>query len=131
MLYSLLVKWDLDRVAARVAELREQIEFHNYRYYVLNDPAILDPEFDRLFRKLRELEDDHPELSSPDSPTQRVGAAAQEQFRKVEHQAPLLSLANAFDEEGLRAFHRRISNLLKTSEIDFITELKIDGSPWR
>ena len=114
-------------MAARVAELREQIEFHNYRYYVINDPAILDPEFDRLFRKLRELEDNHPELSSPDSPTQRVGAAAQEQFRKVEHQAPLLSLANAFDEEGLRAFYRRISNLLKTSEIDFITELKIDG----
>ena len=114
-------------MTARVAQLREQIEFHNYRYYVLDDPAILDAEYDQLFRELQELENDHPELSSPDSPTQRIGATPQEQFRKVEHQAPLLSLANAFNEEELRAFYRRISNLLETSEIDFSTELKIDG----
>lgn len=127
MLYILSVERDLDRAAARVAELQERIEFHNYRYYVLNDAAILDSEYDQLFRELRELENDHPELSSPDSPTQRVGAAAQDRFRKVEHQAPLLSLANAFDEGELRSFYRRISNLLGTPEIEFVTELKIDG----
>jgi DNA ligase (NAD+) len=117
-----------DHAAARIAELRKELEFHNYRYYTLDDPVISDQEYDRLFRELVELEREYPELAAPDSPTQRVGAEPQERFRKVQHRRPMLSLANAFDEDELRAFFKRISNLLETTEIDFVTELKIDGS---
>ncbi len=118
---------NVDQVAARVAELRKDIEYHNYRYYVLDEPVISDEEYDRLFRELVELEREFPELASPDSPTQRVGAEPQERFRKVQHRRPMLSLANAFDEEELRAFEKRIRNLLDTDGIGFVTELKIDG----
>lgn len=118
---------NVDQVAARVAELRKEIEYHNYRYYVENDPVISDAEYDRLFRELLELEKEYPELTSPDSPTQRVGAEPQEKFRKVQHRRPMLSLANAFDEEELRAFNKRIRNFLEVDGIDFVTELKIDG----
>ncbi len=119
---------NIDKVAARIADLRKEIEVHNYRYYVENNPVVSDEEYDRMFHELRELEREHPELASPDSPTQRVGAEPQERFQKVEHLQPMLSLANAFDEEELRAFERRIRNLLKTDEIDYVTELKIDGN---
>ena len=119
---------DIDKVAARIAELRKDLEYHNYRYYVENDPVISDAEYDRMFRELLELEGEHPELASPDSPTQRVGAEPQERFRKVEHLRPMLSLANAFDEDELRAFDRRIRNLLDAEAVDFVTELKIDGN---
>jgi DNA ligase (NAD+) len=122
------VNTNIDQVAARIAELRKEIEVHNYRYYVENNPVVADEEYDRMFRELRELEQEHPELASPDSPTQRVGAEPQERFQKVEHLQPMLSLANAFDEEELRTFERRIRNLLKTDEIDYVTELKIDGN---
>ncbi len=118
---------NVDQVAARLAELRKEIEYHNYRYYVAADPVISDTEYDRLFRELAQLEQEHPELASADSPTQRVGAEPQDKFRKVQHRRPMLSLANAFDEEELRAFYRRIRNLLETDAIDFVTELKIDG----
>ncbi len=113
--------------ASRLAELRHEIEQHNYRYYILDDPSISDQEYDRLFRELQALEEDHPELQSPDSPTRRVGAEPEEKFAKVEHHAPMLSLANAFDEAELRAFHKRIANLLGRQDIDFVSELKIDG----
>jgi DNA ligase (NAD+) len=116
-----------DQVAARVAELRKEIEYHNYRYYVVDDPVISDEEYDRLFRELVELEKEYPELASPDSPTQRVGAEPQERFKKVQHGRPMLSLANAFDHEELLAFEKRIRNLLGAEDIDFVTELKIDG----
>ncbi len=128
MLYSASVKSDIDRVASRIGELRKELEFHNYRYYIADDPVITDAEYDRLLRELVELEAEHPEFASEDSPTQRVGAEPQEKFNKVEHHAPMLSLANAFDEGELRAFHKRISNLLGTSDIDFVSELKIDGA---
>jgi DNA ligase (NAD+) len=118
---------NIDQAASRVAELRQQIEYHNFRYYVANDPVIDDAEYDRLFRELLELEREFPELASADSPTQRVGAEAQDRFRKVEHRRPMLSLANAFDEEELRAFQKRIRNMLEVDDIDFVTELKIDG----
>lgn len=118
---------DIDRVAARITELRKEIEDHNYRYYVLDDPVIPDEEYDRIFRELLDLERAHPELAAPDSPTQRVGAEPQAKFRKVGHHRPMLSLANAFDEQELRAFFKRISNLLGATDIDFVTELKIDG----
>ncbi len=120
---------NIDRVAARIAELRKEIEYHNYRYYVDDNPVISDEEYDRMFRELLELEREHPELASPDSPTQRIGAEAQERFQKVEHPKPMLSLANAFDEEELVAFERRICNLLgNDARIDYVTELKIDGN---
>ena len=128
MVYSRTVDRNGDRAAARIAELRKEIENHNYRYYSLDDPVIPDEEYDRLFRELQDLEREFPELASADSPTQRVGAEPQERFRKVEHRRPMLSLAKIVDEEELRAFFKRISGLLETTEIDFVTELKIDGS---
>jgi len=118
---------DIDRVAARIAELRQKIEYHNYLYYVKDASEISDAEYDRMFRELLELEKAHPELASPDSPTQRVGGEPLERFRKVEHRAPMLSLANAFSEEELRAFNTRIAKLLERDEIAYVTELKIDG----
>ncbi len=119
---------DHQQAEARAAKLRERIEYHNYRYYVLDDPLISDAEYDRLFRELQELEKAFPELASPDSPTRRVGAEPQEKFSKVRHHAPMLSLANAFDEAELRAFEKRIRNLLGTVDsIDYVSELKIDG----
>ena len=118
---------DVDRVAARIAVLRKEIEYHNYRYYVLDAPLISDQEYDGMFQELLELEQEHPELASPDSPTQRVGAEPLEKFEKVEHRAAMLSLANAVNEQELQDFHKRISKLLGTEDIDFVTELKIDG----
>jgi DNA ligase (NAD+) len=92
----------------RVQRLRKQIEHHNYRYYVLDDPEIGDAEYDRLFRELEQIELDHPELLTPDSPTRRVGAPALSQFAPVTHTVPMLSLNNAFSEEDVTAFDRRI-----------------------
>ena len=94
---------DIDRAAERIAKLRKDAEYHNYRYYVLDDPDISDEEYDRLLRELLEMEEEYPELASPDSPTQRVGAEPLDRFQKVQHRAPMLSLANAFDEAELRA----------------------------
>src|SRR5437762_12360348 len=90
---------DLQAIQARVACLRSQIEYHNDRYFVQDDPEISDAEFDGLMRELRELEATHPELASPDSPTQRVGAGPSERFPVVQHRVPMLSLANAFTPE--------------------------------
>ena len=118
---------DIDRVAARIAELRQKIEYHNYLYYMKDASEISDAEYDRMFRELLELEKAHPELASPDSPTQRVGGEPLERFNKVEHRAPMLSLANAFSEEELRAFNTRIAKLLERDEIAYVTEMKIDG----
>ncbi len=118
---------DIDRVAARIAELRQKLEYHNYLYYVKDSPEISDAEYDRMFRELLELEKAHPELASPDSPTQRVGGQPLERFTKVEHHAPMLSLANAFSEEELRAFNRRVCGLLEREQAAYVTELKIDG----
>ncbi len=116
----------------RAAELRRQLEHHNRRYYVLDDPEIGDDEYDALLNELRAIEADHPELGSADSPTQRVGAPPLERFRQVEHAEPMLSLANARNEEELRAWETRIRNHLKrldigASEFSYTTEPKIDG----
>jgi DNA ligase (NAD+) len=118
---------DIDRTAARIAELRQKLEYHNYLYYVQDAPEISDAEYDRMFRELLELERAHPELASPDSPTQRIGGEPLERFDKVPHHAPMLSLANAFSEAELLAFDKRISNLLDQSDIAYLTEMKIDG----
>jgi DNA ligase (NAD+) len=111
----------------RVEELRSLINYHNYRYYVLNEPEISDAEFDQLMRELRELEEKYPELVTPDSPTQRVGGEPVAAFGVVEHRVPMLSLGNAFSEEELRAWYRRVAGLVETERIAWVCELKIDG----
>ena len=118
----------------RIEGLRRQIEHHNYRYYVLDDPEISDPEFDGLFQELQHLESEHPELRSPDSPTQRVGAKPLEEFEQIRHPEPMLSLANARDADELRAWQKRTVNMLDKSGdgergqgLEFVTEPKIDG----
>jgi DNA ligase (NAD+) len=110
----------------RVEELRAQIEDANHRYYILDDPAITDAEFDALLRELIDLEDAHPQLRTPDSPTQRVGARPSERFAPFEHSQPMLSLANAFDADELRAFDERVRKLAAVP-ISYVCELKIDG----
>ncbi len=117
-----------DDLIRRVESLREQIRYHNYRYYVLDEPVISDAEYDALMRELRNLEAAHPELVTPDSPTQRVGAPPSEQFAKVQHAVPMLSLANAFDEAGIRAWYDRTLRLLGSdAPVAFVVEPKIDG----
>lgn len=120
---------DQDRVAAEqeLARLREEIHSHNYRYHVLDVPVIGDAEFDSLLRRLRELEDAHPDLVTPDSPSHRVGGKPLEAFGSVVHSVPMLSLGNAFSEEELRAFDRRVRGLLPGEDVSYVTELKIDG----
>lgn len=118
---------DIERDKERIAELREQINYHNHRYYVLDSPEISDAEYDALMAELRELEEEYPHLITPESPTQRVGAAPLEAFGAVEHRVPLLSLANVFSSEELLGWHKRISNLVPGREMDFVCELKLDG----
>ncbi|OUM92547.1 MAG: DNA ligase (NAD(+)) LigA, partial [Firmicutes bacterium ZCTH02-B6] len=113
--------------AARIQELREQINYHNYRYYVLDDPVISDAEFDRLMRELERLEAEYPELVTPDSPTQRVGAPPSEAFATVVHRVPMLSLANAFSPEELRAFDARARKLAEADRLEYVCEPKFDG----
>jgi DNA ligase (NAD+) len=118
---------DVNEGRQRIAELRETINHHNYRYYVLDSPEISDAEYDELMRELQRLEVEHPELVTPDSPTQRIGAPPVEAFGVVEHPQPLLSLANAFSYEELIAWYKRVSNLLGGSQFDLVCEPKIDG----
>ena len=118
---------DVATIQQRVEELRQQINYHNYRYHVADDPEITDGEYDALMRELRELEAEHPELQSPDSPTQRVGGAPSEKFAVVEHAIPMLSLANAFNEEELRGWYGRATRLLGREITGFVLEPKIDG----
>jgi len=119
--------YDAEKLAARAAELRQQIEEANYRYYVLNAPTISDREYDDLFRELRELEENHPELQTPDSPTQRVGAAISTDFAPHRHPVPMLSLANARNIAELEAWYKRARSLLPNAVFTFVCELKIDG----
>ncbi|PZC49196.1 MAG: DNA ligase (NAD+) [Chloroflexi bacterium] len=111
----------------RIEQLREQLHDHNYRYYVLDAPTVSDEEYDRLLRELQELEERFPELATLDSPTQRVGAAPAPGFSAVKHREPMLSLANAFNDEEFWAWHQRVANLLETDSFDLICELKLDG----
>ncbi len=116
-------------VARRIEELRNQINYHIYRYHVLDDPVISDDAYDALYRELQELEAAHPELRSPDSPTQRVGGELREEFRAVEHPQPMLSLSNAFNPDELRAWRDRFLRLLPADypEPAYVVEPKIDG----
>ncbi|MDQ6878992.1 MAG: NAD-dependent DNA ligase LigA, partial [Candidatus Dormibacteraeota bacterium] len=112
--------------AARSTELREEIRKHEHAYFVLDMPQVSDAEFDALVLELRRIEDEHPELVTPDSPTQRVGGEASEQFAKVRHRSPMLSLQNAFDEAEIRAFDRRAREGVG-ADVKYCAELKIDG----
>ncbi len=118
---------DREHPAEEIERLRDLINYHNYRYYVLDSPEVVDAEYDELMRRLRELEAEHPELITPDSPTQRVGAAPVEAFGVVEHRLPLLSLSNAFSNEELVAWYKRILNIRAAKDFDFVCEAKIDG----
>ena len=111
----------------RAAKLRRELNFHNHRYYTLDDPVISDAEYDVLLRELRDIEAEHPELLTADSPTQRVGGDPSPAFDEVEHSRPMLSLDNAFDFDELAAWYRRVSGLLDGADFQLVCELKIDG----
>jgi len=114
-------------VAIRARQLREEIERHNYQYYALDNPLISDPDYDRMFHELQELEGRHPDLVTPDSPTQRVGAKPLAEFAEVVHGTPMLSLNNAFDEEEVAAFDRRVREALALDHVEYAAEPKFDG----
>src|SRR5580765_6353099 len=110
-----------------VEDLREELRYHEYRYHVLDDPAISDATYDKLLVKLKEIEAAHPELVTADSPTARVGAAPREGFQEVRHTRPMLSLDNAFSFDALRDFDRRVREGIGRQEIEYIAEHKFDG----
>src|SRR5436309_8846604 len=113
--------------ARRIEKLREEIRRHEHHYYVLDAPKISDADFDKLMQELKRLEAEHPELVTPDSPTQRVGGKPREGFVKVEHSRPMLSLDNAYNEQELRDWERRVRELAGTGKIEYVCELKLDG----
>jgi DNA ligase (NAD+) len=114
-------------VEAELEDLREKLHHHEYLYHVLDRPEISDAEYDRMMRRLKELETAHPDLVTPDSPTQRVGGKAREGFVKVRHSSPMLSLDNALNEDEMRAFDQRVRELLKGEPHEYVAELKLDG----
>ena len=114
-------------IRERVEKLREEIRYHEYRYYVLDAPEISDAEFDQLMRELEKLEAEYPELISGDSPTQRVGGEPLSAFEKIEHSVPMLSLGNAFNEGELRDFAEKVYRLAGRRDLEFLVEHKLDG----
>lgn len=118
---------DSAHVRERIESLQQSLNYHNHRYYVLDSPEISDEEYDRLFAELKQLEQQHPDLVTPDSPTQRVGAAPVAALGTFEHPVPLLSLANAFSPEDLKAWWKRTSDLLRNADFTTVCEPKIDG----
>lgn len=115
------------KIEKEIDQLRRDIHHHDHLYYVLDQPEISDREYDRLFDKLKELEAKHPELVTPDSPTQRVGGKASEKFDPVEHKVPMMSLDNTYNVEEVEDFHQRVCKTLGTEEVEYVVELKIDG----
>jgi DNA ligase (NAD+) len=121
------------QVGDEIKALRQALDEHNYAYHVLDAPTVPDAEYDRLLRRLVALETERPELITPDSPTQRVGAAPIAKFREVRHAKPMLSLDNVFDEEALASFHRRVRDRLAASGVEvedlhYVAEPKLDGA---
>ena len=116
-----------EEIKEKAEKLRRELRHHSYMYYVLERPEITDYEFDHMYRELVDIEKEYPELVTPDSPTQRVGAKASEDFPKVRFRKPMLSLANAFNAEELHEFDRRVKQGLGEEKVEYITELKIDG----
>ncbi len=114
-------------IEKEIAELRDKIRYHEHRYYVLDDPEISDFEFDKLMQRLKELELQHPELVTPDSPTQRVGGAPASELPKVRHSAPMMSLDNTYSVDDLREFDRRVRELAGRDQVEYVAELKLDG----
>src|SRR5882757_277841 len=114
-------------ILKKLEALRDKIRHHEYRYYVLDDPEISDAEFDQLINELKKIEGEHPELITQDSPTQRVGGKAREGFVKVRHSSSMLSLDNAYTEEELRDWERRVHELSGRSDVEYMCELKLDG----
>ena len=126
--YNLLVMATATKgIEKKIEALREKIRHHEYRYYVLDDPEISDAEFDQLMNELKKIEDEHPELITPDSPTQRVGGKPREGFLKAPHSSPMLSLDNTYSEDELRNWERRVHELSGRDDIDYVCELKLDG----
>ncbi|MGB9832785.1 MAG: DNA ligase LigA-related protein, partial [Caldisericum exile] len=116
-----------EQAEKRLKELRDLINYHNYRYYVLDSPEITDAEYDRLFQELLAIEERFPDLVTPDSPSQKVGAPPLKEFPEVIHTVPMLSLGNAFDDNDLREFDRRVKRESGLNQIEYETELKMDG----
>ena len=121
---------NLPAIKKEIEKLRQEIEYHNYQYYVEDSPVLTDAEYDRLMQQLIALEEQHPQFKSPDSPTQRVGAKPAREFATVKHLLPMLSLANAFTMEDIQSFDKRVKKILETpsgKDIAYVAELKIDG----
>ncbi|EJW92713.1 protein containing NAD-dependent DNA ligase, adenylation domain protein, partial [gut metagenome] len=112
---------------SRIKALREELERHNYNYYVLSAPTISDFEFDKMMRELQDLEAAHPEFADPDSPTMRVGSDISKEFAQVKHKYPMLSLGNTYSEDEIRDFYNRVSRSLN-EPFDIVAELKYDGT---
>jgi len=118
----------MDSIEQQLTELRTTLRHHEYLYHVMDAPEVPDAEYDRLMRELRELEAQHPDLITPDSPTQRVGAAPLSAFTQIRHEVPMLSLDNVFDEESFLAFNKRVQDRLKSTDaLSYCCELKLDG----
>ncbi|HHS12981.1 MAG TPA: NAD-dependent DNA ligase LigA [bacterium] len=117
----------MNSIKEDIENLRDEIRQHNYRYYVLNDPLIADYEYDRLMAKLEAMEKAHPELITPDSPTQRVGGEPVKGFPTVAHEIPMLSLANTYSQEELEEFEKRLRHLMPEEDFEYVVELKFDG----
>jgi DNA ligase (NAD+) len=118
-----------ERVRQEIEKLRKEIQYHDWRYYVLNDPVISDAEYDNLVRRLKELEEKYPEFITPDSPTQRVGEKIEGEFPTFPHSIPMLSLDNAFSEEELYEFEERLKRFIGDEKIvfEYSVEPKVDG----
>ena len=114
-------------IKKQVTALQKELSEHSHRYHVLDDPIISDYEYDRMLRQLIELEQAYPEYSAPDSPTKRIGAPPLEAFEKAEHQVPMLSLDNAFNDGEILDFHQRVLRLLEQDSVLFLSEPKFDG----
>jgi DNA ligase (NAD+) len=123
----IIVEMPSTNEAQEIEELREQLRHHEHLYYVLDQPEITDAEYDALMRRLQGLEAQHPELITPDSPSQRVGGKPREGFVKVPHSSPMLSLENALNEDEMREFDRRVRDLLRGEPFEYVAELKLDG----
>ena len=118
---------NIEKIKQHVQDLRAEIELHNYRYFVLDNPTIPDAEYDKLLRELQQVEQDYPQLITPDSPTQRVGAEPLKAFSQITHRIPMLSLNNAFDDTEVEAFNRRVCEGLSVEHVEYTVEPKFDG----
>src|SRR5271154_7176293 len=111
----------------KIESLREKIRHHEYLYYVLDKPELTDADYDKLMNELKKLETEHPELITPDSPTQRVGGKPREGFVKARHSSPMLSLDNTYNVDDLRNWERRVHELSGRDDVEYVCELKLDG----